>query len=259
MGLIVLLWAMSGPAVTLDSCSAIRTYLRQPLPADLYTVTEDLRTAAEFLGIHPNICPLYDVERVRWTYADALDRFSRTFAADPEATRTWAGKAALQYENYLEWFLSLTPADQSTLIVSVTGKSSTLPEFDAIEQRWLRSRVGNVLNSLGGVLEFTRSYDELVEYYGSFSSACISAGSSCVRVIPVEMVEKWFKWLRVMPDFSSAPKSDSKLSQLIHDRDDCSQAWSAFKSFLDTYVPANPSVRDTWDVRRKRIRTWFES
>lgn len=174
----VIIGSSSAAGVTLDSCGAIQRYYQAPsLPPDTYTVVQDLRSAAEFLGRQPSSCGLYYVEWVRWTYADSLDRFSRGFRSDPVATATWVNQAVQQYQNYLEWFLALSPSEQITLIQAVTGHSND-SEFDKYRRQWLRRRVGGALNSLGALFDFVKNQQGMIDAYTQFAADCADAGPS---------------------------------------------------------------------------------
>lgn len=256
--LMILAWLLSPLAATaqLSSCEAIRGYWQKQLPSDLYTRILDFRGAVEFLGQNPDKCAIYDVERVRWTYANSLDGFSRTFPNDAAATKSWANAAARQYQNYLEWIFSLSSSDLEKLIVAVTKQNPGTPEFDNVRRRWLRQRVGGALNSLGGVYELSKSYGTLVDTYANLASRCIDASTLCLQAFPLEVLMKWRKWLRSMPDFATR-RSDSQIQELVKTDDDCLREWTAFRDFLEYYVPANPSIRAEWEPLQRRVTEWL--
>ena len=243
----------------LSSCDAIRAYWKNALPGDPYAVIQDMRSAMDYLASDPSGCPIYDVERVRWTYATSLDAFSRTFPGDAVATGKWADQAVKQYRNYLEWFLSLGSDEIDALIVGVTGRDTTSAGFAGLRARWLRQRVGNVLTSLGDEYTFTKSYSSLVDAYGDIAGQCLEQRGEpvCVGVFPLEVVRLWHKWLRALPDFAQQ-RTDAQIKNLLKSDEDCAQKWAAFKSFLDTYVPANPSTKTEWDPLRKKVSTWLD-
>lgn len=241
----------------LSSCNAIHSYWNN-MPSDPYTLIRDMKSAVEYLALDPSGCSIDEVERVRWTYANSLDRFSRTFPDDATATEKWAAQAVEQYQNYFEWFMSLDSQQVDDLVVIQRKVSRTAPNFRAVRLSWLRSRVGNVLVSLGHVFELTKSYSDLVDTYGKIAVTCAEQGSGtpCINVFPSELVARWHHWLKAMPDFAKQ-RTNSQIKSLLQSDDDYAREWAAFAGFLDNYIPANPSIKSQWEPLRKKVYSWL--
>jgi hypothetical protein len=257
LSIFVTLFISQANGVVLDSCGAIRDYLKRPFPDDPYTRTEDLKTAVDYLDSTRDSCPIYDIERVRFSYAQSLDSFSRSFG-DVSSSNSWASDAGEAYRGYVEWFLSLTSEQKTSLITAVTHKSSTSPDFHAFELSWIRRRMGGALTNAGNAFVFGHSYGELIDFYDSFSSECISDGPPCLQVVPIAMIRLWHKWLSTMPDYRTM-KNNEQLKSLIAENPDCDSAWESFVLFLDSYLPANPSVPASWNSKLRRYRQWLAS
>lgn len=236
------------------SCADVRDYLKNPLPEGLYAQVQDLEKAVEVVRRESSSpagsCDELLAERAFFEYANALDRYSRTFPNDPQATQRWAHGAADAYGEYLDWFLSLSDAQQNRLIRILTQtQRAPEDEFRPVRGRWLRTRVGNVLNSLGVSFVRAQAHEELLGAYDRFFRMTI-------EIFPNEVAKKWYKWLRAKPDFQVA-KLDAEIKALVlRDADYLSQ-WEAFKEFLETFIPANPSVRTEWEAVVRRIRQWL--
>jgi hypothetical protein len=242
----------------LSTCDAIHEYFKHEPPGDPYVRVRDMKSAVDFLGQNPADCVIYDVERVRWTYADSLSKFSRTFPNDAATTATWANQAAIQYQNYVEWFFSLDSGELDQLIVAVSGKDRSAPDFASYRRRWIRSRVGNVLAGLGNSYELAHAYSTLIDTYANIASNCVAAGTSCIQAFPAEVVANWHKWLSSLPDFA-LQKQEAQIRALLRSDDDCKREWGAFRDFLDSYVNANPSVGPVWSPLRRKVTSWLAS
>lgn len=247
-----------GPASTaeLASCVDVSEYLKHPLPEGLYAQVQDLERAVDVVrresGASAGSCDELLAERAFFEYANALDRYSRTFPNDPQATRRWARGAADAYGEYLDWFLSLSDAQQNRLIRILTQtQRAAEDEFRPVRGKWLRTRVGNVLNSMGVSFVRAQAHEDLLGAYDRFFRMTI-------EIFPNEVAKKWYKWLRAKPDFQVA-KPDAEIKALVVRDADCFSQWEAFKEFLEAFIPVNPSVRAEWEAVVRRIRQWLSA
>lgn len=241
-------------AAEFTSCKDVREYFKSPLPAAPYTRTQDLKKAVEVVRSEidspSNSCEDWVMERAFFEYGTALDEYSKTFPRDPQATQTWANAAACAYGEHLDWFLSLDELRQNRLIRTLT-KTQSISEEEFKKQRgtWLRSRIGNVLNSMGASFVRAQAHEELFDAYERYSQVTI-------EIFPNEVSRKWYKWLRAQPDFQ-AEKREPEIVRLIRESADVCGRWEAFRSFLGLYIPANPSVKDEWLAVKRRIDQWL--
>lgn len=240
-------------AAAFTSCADVRAYFRTPLPQGAYARVQDLEKAVEVLkresASPSDSCEDWVMERGFFEYAAALDEYSKTFSGETQATQRWAMDAAAAYDQYVGWFLTLAEASQDQLIRILT-KTQRLPddEFKKEKRKWLRSRVGNVLNSMGASFVRAQAHEQLLSTYERFRET--------VEIYPNEVTKKWHKWLRAKPDFQ-VEKREAQIKDLMTQSHDCASRWEAFKAFLDAYIPANPSVQTEWSPIRERIVQWL--
>lgn len=235
-------------------CKDVREYFKAPLPPIPYTRVQDLKKAVEALRTEidspSDSCEDWVIERTFFEYGTALEEFSKTFPNEPQSTRTWAEAAARAYDQHLDWFVHLDESRQNRLIRMLTKtKTISEEEFKKLRGMWLRSRVGNVLNSMGASFVRAQAHDQLLNANERYSQEMI-------EIFPNEVAKKWYKWLRAQPDFQ-AEKREPEIVKLIRESTDAVNRWEAFRSFLRVYIPANPSVRDEWLPVKRRVDQWL--
>jgi hypothetical protein len=257
VGFVLLLMSVlvvQASAAEFTSCTDVREYFKAPLPAAPYTRIQDLKKAVEVVRSEidspSSSCEDWVIERAFFEYGTALDEYSKTFPGDPQATQTWANAAAYAYDEHLDWFLNLDELRKNRLIRTLT-KTQSISEEEFKKQRgtWLRSRIGNVLNSMGASFVRAQAHEELFNTYERYSQVMI-------EIFPNEVSRKWHKWLRAQPDFL-AEKRELEIVKLIRESTDVYGRWEAFRTFLGLYIPANPSVKDEWLPVKRRIDQWL--
>lgn len=249
-------WPAHLQAVEFATCAEVREFLKSPLPDNAYTRAEVLGKAVDALkrqSAPPSEgCDDWVIERTFFEYADALDKHSQSFVGDAEATQTWALDAAVAYGQHLDWFLGLTESRQNGLMrLLLKAQRVSEDEFIQARRKWLRTRIGNALNSMGSAYVRAQAWDKLLDAYEAYFR-------QSVEIFPNEVAGKWHKWLRALPDFK-AEKRDAQIKSLIADNTDHYSRWEAFKEFLDAFLPANPSVRGQWTGVRQRLSQWLSS
>jgi hypothetical protein len=110
---------------------------------------------------------------------------------------------------------------------------------------------------MGAAYELAGNRLTLLSAYASLGTDCVEANRECVGIWPAEVVERWYGYLKTLPDFASAPKKDRAIRELIRNSNDCKLSWRSFSTFLAPYLDANPSVRDDWTSRKKQIKAWL--
>jgi len=241
-------------AAEFTSCEDVREYFKTPLPENAYARVQDLGKAVEVLkreiASPSDNCEDWVIERGLFENAVALDGYSNTFPSDAQAGRRWASEATQGFRTYLDWFLGLDRSKQDELIRTLTRTRQALAaEFRNTRRRWLRSRVGNVLNSMGAAFARAESYSEMFGVYEELFRENI-------EIFPNEVAKKWHKLLRTLPDFSRL-KEDREIKNLIAQDSEHASRWGAFKDFLDAFIPGNPSVQGEWIPVREKIVRWL--
>lgn len=257
VGLVLLLTGalvVQASAAEFTCCTDVQKYFKAPLPTAPYTRVQDLKKAVEALRSEidspSDICEDWVIERTFFEYGTALEEYSKTFPADPPAMQTWASRAATAYGQHLDWFVGLDESRQNRLIRMLTrAQSTSQEEFKRLRGTWLRSRVGNVLNSMGASFVRAQAHEQLFEAYERYSQVTI-------EIFPNEVSRKWHRCLRAQPDFR-AEKRAPEIVEVIRENTDAFGRWEAFLSFLGFYIPANPSVRDEWLPVKRRIEQWL--
>jgi hypothetical protein len=253
--LAALLWlvpAAPAAAATFTSCDDLRAYFTAPLPQDLREKQQDLERGMWLLQDQrgPQGCDDWIVERAHFELASARDELSRSPRGDPSAARHRAGQAAKTYEEYLDWFLGLSDDRQDRLIRTVTKSQQATPAaFKAARRKWLRSRVGGVLQSLGASLVRAGAHAEVLAAYDRYFRESI-------EIFPTQVVRSWHRWLRAMPDFA-AVKGDREVRALIVADADARSHWGVFAEFLEAFIPANPSAARDWAPVRRKVERWL--
>ncbi len=242
----------------IGSCKDLESLLAKPLPEDSYRRYLEAKKGAEFLAQFPSDCKIWTVERTRFTYADSLHGVAKTFPPGTDPAMKWAKQAAEQYQNYLEWFFALQPSDVTALYIAVKHVDPGAPDLERLQGAWLRQRVGNVLNSLGNAYELAQSYTAMLDTYSSLCGQPSEWNKICVQSFPTQVIEKWYRWLRSMPDFKGE-RSTTDLKSVLQSREDCFQEWSMFADFLTQFLEANPSARTSWEKRRQMVQSWLEA
>ena len=76
---------------------------------------------------------------------------------------------------------------------------------------------------------------------------------------PLEVVRRWKKWLRSLPEFSNR-HTDGEIQRLIlRDENDCSSDWRAFNDFVGEFLKLNPSVKEEFEPFKRQVDRWLES
>jgi len=238
-----------------SSCREVREYFKVPLPSTSYAKVQDLEKIVAVVKAEDNSpfasCEDWVIERALWEYAHALDDYSQTFPNSPQATGVWTRRSVAAYRDYLNWFLNLSESRQARLIRVLTkSQQSPADEFRAERRRWLRARVGNVLNDMGTRLVKLKDYNSLLTEFGRLFQIS-------VEIFPDEVVkDHWYKLLRAQPDFLRT-RSRGEIRTVIASSPDSSDSWNAFKQFLILYIEANPSTRAYWAPILQEIVTWL--
>jgi hypothetical protein len=253
--LIATAWAVPADSANLKSCGDIREYFKRPLPEPPYARVRDLESVvelvrAEALSISGSQCEDWLIERSFFEYAIALDKYSESFPEGSPAMQRWARDAAAAYGSYIEWVLGLDTTRRTQLIrLLVANQAMTESEFRAERGKWLRGRVGNVLNGLGTTLIRANRHNEM---FGAYDRSFRES----IEIFPNEIARKWYRWLRRKPDFAR-DRVDAEIKRLIKNDDESSSQWTAFGEFLESFVAANRSVEGEWIGVRNRIVQWL--
>lgn len=253
---VVLLCFSSYVSAEFTSCAQIAHYFRGKTPSHNFDKSQQLKAAfpiiKQAMTTSDDVCSDPLIDRVFFEYAEALDKFSQTLNKTAPGSKKWATDAAKAYNEYIEWFLDLSKARQNAL-VKVWAKERGVSEsdFDENERRKsLRKRMGNVLQALGACFVRADTPKELLDSYSRYTQQ-----QQNIEIFPDEVVDEWYKWLQVLPDWQSKP--DKKIQTLIVENPQCSKAWRVFKTLLTAYTQANPSVQDDWYPILQKVTKWL--
>lgn len=244
-------------AAEFHSCAEVRDYLNASGAAadSLYARTVDLQRAVqrvkneESFGAAP--CDELIAERAMFEYGIALEKYGASFA-DRMAQQTWATEAAKAFGDYLSWYLSLSDAKRDRMIrILLRLQGARDEEFKAERAKWVRRRIGSVLNMLGTAYVRAEQHEEMFASYEQHSA-------DTIEIFPSEVARKWYRWLRTKPDYRRQ-RPDAEIRNLIATDAEARDRWGAFKDFLTSFSRANPSARQEWDGPIRRIGAWLSS
>jgi hypothetical protein len=239
------------------TCAKITAYFAQPHNEALEDRVEALSNFTDQLnGNDPSKpCPDWLIERDLWEYADKLDRLAQSLSTiNPESSAGYAKRAVGAYEDYLTWFLDLADQRQDALIALLTHSDVSSKGFERTRRNWLRTRVGNVVHSLGASLVRLKQYDELLS---KFVEYCDQDAETGAEIFPNEATENWYKWLSAQQDFTPTAKPEEQIVKVIAQYPACRGHWAAFKQCLDAYIKLNPSVAPEWQSVDTKISSWI--
>lgn len=250
----LLLASQVGNAAEFQSCREVRNYLNGTRPIDAYARVADLENATQAvkqeIARGSSECDDVVVELVFFEYARETEDLGNTFT-DPQTRRTWASAAATAYIDYLNWFTDISESRQSGLIrVLLRLQSASDEEIRREKGKWLRKRVGGVLNNLGAAYIRAENHEELINSYQKYSDV--------VEIYSNEVVRKWYRVLQTKPDFQRV-RQDMEIRALISRDGDVVVQWETFMGFLSRFVEANPSVKDEWTKVMRKISQWLSA
>src|SRR6185295_12842812 len=249
---LALVWGVDAAAAGSNSvfCNEVKVWFAHPRQIEPYARIQKLESTVKTLDtMEGRGCEDWVVERARWEYGRDLEAYSLTFPADSQALRSWSRKAADAYQSYIDWFLGLDQERQDRLIQSDSQRSRSSSRFSEYRVRWILSRVGNAVVSLGASFVRVRDQSNLLVQYERL-------GTSAVEVFPEEAVKEWHKWLCALPDFK-ARRTPREIAKVTEEDPESADHWSDFQDFLERYLQLNPSVRNRWIPIKRRISQWL--
>ncbi len=235
-------------APPMTSCAQVLGYFKLPVSSNLFARQIALEQAVSVVSQANPPCPDWLTEWALWSYADTLDRYSQTFPSG--VAQSWTTKATGAYESYLTWLANMDERTRDDMIATLLKTNPSAADFAAKKRRWLQTRVGNSIVSLGALYVRNAGQAKLLVSYARLAEA------APVAAFPNEAVLEWHKWLKAQLDFQTE-KSRGQIKGLIESRVECAAAWRAFSTFLDGFVAQNPSVKDDWKATREDLRAWL--